>query len=431
MFKKIETQMMYVKSMKPECHSDELEIILVLSGTIQLYKIERHVELKKGEFAFVNRHITHYIESDGAYILSCKIKLKYFKNIFNRIEYVEFLGINELNEFQRPLSTRLNAILVDLLIKEYQVELNQESDDILDEEIVRTLFNSYQLIDNIKNDKDFINEELQDRYYFIVEYVFNHIDQKIVSDDIIKLLYMNSTYFSQFVKRIGGVGFKELVLYRKLIFMTCYLLNPVYSMDEIASKVGITDMKSFYTVFKKHFKESPSKWRHRVLEIENNYEIVEDRQILDTFIQENKISKHTDNTIIKLYKYLLVSLRETKNFHQTEFILNPYLDMGETVNDDYQIYKCFDSLHKVIKDNNLKLCLIYPYRFIKEESQYNLALEFLKLSISKNSFNEVKKWKIVIMVRNILDVDKAEVIRKNIIKEIGITNVEVQLDALQ
>ena len=85
---------------------------------------------------------------------------------------------------------------------------------------------------------------------------------------------MNPAYFSQFMKKINGEGFKSFASYRKLIRIMDYLLDDELSMSEIANAVGILNMKSFYALFNKYFAESPMKWKERMKETSDNYQIL-------------------------------------------------------------------------------------------------------------------------------------------------------------
>ena len=236
--KRIIAEMMQIYSQKAHYHEEELEIILVLKGSITIHKIQRSVTIHENELTFINRFIAHRIESQGAYILSVKIKLSEFKDIFDKIEYVEFLNNDELRPLERPLKERLNAIVVDLLIKLYHEEDSEER-RFDEHNLMHMLFTSYQLISHTKTQEEYLTLDLQQRYYSIVEYIMVNMNQKIGVDDILKRFYMNPAYFSQFMKKINGEGFKSFASYRKLIRIMDYLLDDELSMSEIANAVGI------------------------------------------------------------------------------------------------------------------------------------------------------------------------------------------------
>ncbi|MCD7893222.1 MAG: helix-turn-helix domain-containing protein, partial [Erysipelotrichaceae bacterium] len=280
---RIETSMYQVKSMKPHFHKDELEIILVLKGEITYYKVERKVQVKAGEFVFANRFVPHYIESDNATILTSKIKIEEFKHIFPRIEYVEFMNFDELMILDRPLKQRINQILEEYIIKDYLLKDDQDSKQKYFNEdlIVQLLFTHYQLISHLNKKENYLKDDILDRYYLIVEYVWTHIHEKIVVEDVLKCVYMNGAYFSQFMKSVSGKGFKEFVTYRKLIICDEMLIETDNSMIEIADNVGIRDMKSFYIIFKRYFQTSPAKYRALIREVKDNFKKIDDMAIIN------------------------------------------------------------------------------------------------------------------------------------------------------
>ena len=85
---RVKSTMLYVQTIKPHFSESNLEIILVLKGSITIQKVERVVTVNEGEFTLINRYIVHSIQSEGAYILSAKIRLSEFRDIFDKMEYV-------------------------------------------------------------------------------------------------------------------------------------------------------------------------------------------------------------------------------------------------------------------------------------------------------------------------------------------------------
>ena len=425
---RVTAQMIQVQSLKPVYHSEYLEIILVLKGTIKLHKIERVVEVHAGEFSFINRNIVHYIESDGATIISFKINLASFKHIFERIEYVEFTNYNEFNLLDNSLKEKMDAILLDLLINEYRLlQSDKGSEELvfIEDQLVQMLFSSYQLVNQMKEEEDYINSELVSRYYYVVEYVFEHIGEKIIADDITNKLYMNSAYFSQFMKKVGGVGFKEFVLYRKLTYITALLLDKNYSLDEISLKAGITDTKSFYSLFKKYFNTSPSKWRKSISMIDDSYCYCEDMVLLNTFIEEHKIDKHKENTIARYIKYF-IDERNKKNLHQMTIVINPYEDMNEDDKDEYQAYKYLSSLLKIVDEYDMTLNWIFLYENLRDVRNNKLYFDFLSSALFNVGYSRVRRWNISIVVYNSSDILPA----KKLVRETEKMVNGIQVDTL-
>ena len=114
---RVVTKEMFVKQTKLHHHKDDLELVLVIKGEIHLHKVERMVTLKENEFALVNRDVPHYINSDeGATVLLTHIRLSKFIDIFDKMEYVEFITLEELNCIDNPLKKRLDSIVIDFII---------------------------------------------------------------------------------------------------------------------------------------------------------------------------------------------------------------------------------------------------------------------------------------------------------------------------
>ncbi|MCD8028280.1 MAG: AraC family transcriptional regulator [Erysipelotrichaceae bacterium] len=386
---RIETSMCYVKSIKPHFHKDELEIILVLQGEITYYKVERKVKVKAGEFVFANRFVPHYIESDGATILTSKIKIEEFAHIFPRIAYVEFMNFDELMVLDKPLKQRINQILEDFIIKDYLLNNSQDTNQKYFNEdlIAQLLFSHYQLISHLKKEDNYLKDDILDRYYLIVEYVWTHIHEKIVVDDVLKCVYMNGAYFSQFMKNISGNGFKEFATYRKLIVCVDMLIDTDMSMIDIADSVGIRDMKSFYIIFKRYFQISPAKYRAMMRKIQNDYELIDDLDIINNYIDQYCIHLNdNDNTIEKAYHYLY-SFKKDLNTLEYEIIISPYQDMGDEIDETYQPYKYIYMLATIIENSTAKCVLRYPFWILKDQNHWNLLLTSLSSLAHAFGFN--------------------------------------------
>lgn len=427
---RIRVKMMEVYSKKAHYHQDDLEIILVLKGSLTIHKVQRSLTIHEGEFTFINRFIVHSIQSDGAKVLTIKIRLSEFKDIFEKIEYVEFLNNDEIHAIERPLKDRLNAVVIDLLIKLYS-NSKDERERLLDENnLVYLLFLSYQLISHTKNQEEYPAFELQLRYYSIVEYIMKHMDKKIEVEDILQEFYMNPTYFSQFMKKIGGEGFKTFLSYRKLIHILDLLIDDQLSMVEIANSVGILNMKSFYGLFKKYFEDSPIKWKEKTALINDDCYEIKEEQPLQDFIRKYHIDKHRDNTIYKLYKYLVIAKANKMDMSGLDIVLNPYLDMGEDIDEDYQVFKFLDMLVQLIKSLDAHIKIIFPFHYLKVDGQKQLLFQALRLQTLQNGINEVKKWKICFYIDRLSDYQEAMDLKNNIEKIIGTLDIHIALDVL-
>lgn len=436
MERRMTTDLIYVKSMKPHYHEGDLEIVLVLEGEVTVHKMERLVHLKEGEFTFINRRIVHYITSEGAYILSSRLQLNQFRECFKQIEYVEFMTMNEQDLYERPLQERQKAIVRDQVIKDYllQNRLDGSEPPVLEEKIfnekqlMHYLFLSFQLMASYKKEDGHQNWELTERYYQIVEYISKHIHEKITTEDVLKEFYMNAAYFSQFMKKVGGIGFKDFVTYRKMVFINMLLLNEQYTINEIAELVEITDMKMFYQNFKKTFKTSPAKWREQILAIEDSYEIQTDVKLVERFVVRHRIDHHRENSMSRYYRFISCCKEKGISLQDTEVMVNPYEDMGDEIDRDYQAYKYSGALFELIREVGAKVVLAYPMKIVLDEEVYALTVTTLKHIFHMNEVNEVKKWRILLKASNVKELETAQRLKKEIEEKIGSFNVDIVLE---
>lgn len=423
------TEMLYIRSMPPHYHEDQLELLLVLEGTVTVHRMERQTVLHEGEFTFINRRIVHYITSEGAYVLSTRVKLKEFRHVYERIEYVEFMNHDENPNTLRPLRWRLNAIVVDLILQDYRYCRNPElaaEKEFYETQLVDFIFCSYQLAACLRTDAGFLNDDLTDRFYMVAEYIMEHVREKIMVEDIMKLVYMNPAYFSQFMKKAGGVGFKDFFMYRKLMVVSMLLLDEQYSVNEIASMVDLTDMKAFYHMFKKYYRISPARWREQLRQIPEDYQVCDRPEVLEAFKQGHWIDKRQDSGIAHLYQYMAKCKKDGISLKDVDVVLKPYAGMP-VINPYYQPYKYFGALIHLIQNVGARLVMTYPLWVLQDENHYQLTVQALESFAVAHGIGEVRRWKIVIEVGLDGDMRKAQAIQQNLMKQTDLSNVNVRI----
>lgn len=431
MNKRINTELLYIKSMKPHFHIDELELLLVLRGNLTVFRMEKQIKLSEGQFTFINCRSVHYLISDGAYVLSTRIRLREFKYIYDRIEYVDFLNRDELTENPGSLTKRVGMAITDFIIKDYQLtalpELSDEK-EFYENQLVHLLFNSYQTAFSLKKEDESLNRNMMDRYYAVVEYITNHVREKLNAETILQMFYMHPNYFSQFMKKAGGIGFKDLVSYRKLAEIEMLLLHEEYSLADIAEQMDFIDMKAFYHIFKKYFHTSPSKWREQLLKIEDNWQICHEQEVFDTYILQHHIHQHQDNHMAKLYRYLLECQEKHIDLSDMDIIIDPYKDMG-TDSTNFQPYKYSTPLLYLIRNTGAHASISYPVKVMRREEDRIFLTDSIKGLFRSHGEAEVKKWKFILRIDDGADAALAKEL-KNTLLELGLVQVRIMMTGM-
>ena len=430
MEERIHSKVYYVKETKLHMNTNELQIILVLKGTIKIHKVDEAIELKENEFTFINTKLPYYIESDGAYVLSTLIDLSKFTNIFDKIEYVEFITLDTISHIEGGLKARLDYSIIDFVVKNYLYTDKSyyiSEKQFNEEQLVCLLFSQYQLINYNRDFEQYYSSDLIDRYYTIVKYIIDHIHEKIKAPDILEVVYMNQTYFSQFMKKVSGIGFKEFVNYRKLAIVMNEMVHRDDALSDIANEVGITDMKSFYNIFKKYHNTSPALWKKEMTNLKDDYEEVDNEDIIHDYAMQANIMKHNESTFEKLTKYLLICKANNVNLTGMEISINPYLDCKEGEEMYYQPYKYITSALTALNPFHIKLVLNYEFKNLRQEGEKALLLNTLKVCTFRVGLAEMKKWRIIFNVDNIRDFNEAKAFKAQIEKTTSNVNVIISL----
>lgn len=107
------------------------------------------------------------------------------------------------------------------------------------------------------------NQSCAERKLFrpVVEYMTEHVDKNLKTEDMAKLVHMQTTYFIKRFKKTYGLPpigyFNRMKVYKA---MTA-LAGTDMPIEQIAQSVGITDSAYFARMFKKYCNITPSKYR--------------------------------------------------------------------------------------------------------------------------------------------------------------------------
>lgn len=129
-----------------------------------------------------------------------------------------------------------------------------------------------------------------DRLHEINDYVHNHMKEKMTIGDIAKILNFTDSYTSEYIRRIS-IGFREMVNYVRANASEDYLLKTDKTILEISEECGFSDVKYYYSAFKRWYKCTPKQFRDqygRISEEKITYRSLDDiGEILDRMLEEH------------------------------------------------------------------------------------------------------------------------------------------------
>lgn len=95
----------------------------------------------------------------------------------------------------------------------------------------------------------------------IQQYIDRNLSENITSIDIARYLYLNSSYFSRYFKRLTGINFTDYVHQYKMKIASKMLKTSSQSLESLAIGLGYSDRTYFSKVFKKYMGTTPSEYK--------------------------------------------------------------------------------------------------------------------------------------------------------------------------
>lgn len=95
----------------------------------------------------------------------------------------------------------------------------------------------------------------------IQQFIDQHLADNITSIDIARHLYLNSSYFSRYFKRLTGVNFTDYVHQYKMGIAAKMMKSSTQTLESLAMGLGYSDRTYFSKVFKKYIGMTPSEYK--------------------------------------------------------------------------------------------------------------------------------------------------------------------------
>ncbi|WP_339209554.1 response regulator [Paenibacillus sp. FSL K6-3182] len=119
-----------------------------------------------------------------------------------------------------------------------------------------------KLIHIAKNRQKGLEPVIQEpKLQVIQQYLDKNLSENITSIDMARHLYLNSSYFSRYFKRLTGVNFTDFVHQYKMKIAAKMLKTSNQSIESLAMGLGYSDRTYFSKVFKKYIGMTPSEYK--------------------------------------------------------------------------------------------------------------------------------------------------------------------------
>lgn len=312
-----------VKNLNPHFHQN-LEILYVLEGNIQLNVCEDIFELKTNDVIVIGENQKHsYISREDVLIGIIHINYNELNQYINMKENCfkcnSSIDKNKGYQELRVLLSRIFKLYFDK--KQEAAYLNSLYFSLLHVLISNFSYKN----DNVINNNTNIVEE--NRINEIICYINSNYQYAISLNDLASQLYLSTTYLSKYIKRKLGMNFVNYLNNIRLENALNDMRKTEKSLTRIALDNGFPNTTAFSTAFKKEYDITPSFWlkNHKEeyeKERENiNIDLEKKGEHIKSFIEKNisgkeELKQTNDNVII------IDSTNEVNNFKNVNRMIN-------------------------------------------------------------------------------------------------------------
>lgn len=288
------------KVQNTEFHQD-LEILYILEGALEIQIESEKYELRKGDFLLINANKRHSFHETQGDLLTAAFRVN-----FSMLS--EYLGTNQILFWcntaadKNEAYERLRQILDRILNRYY--DRDGEGALYLNSIYYEALYvlTSYFII---RADDSRLREQAapdNSRVFEIQNYVQANYQKQISLNDLAKKLYLSNAYLSKYIKKRFGLSFLEYVNNVRLFHAVDELLYSDRKITRIALENGFPTTASFNKAFKEIYHMTPSAYRSSLNRgEEKNVQQEEEKKQIEKRVKAylEGDGKAAENTVVK------------------------------------------------------------------------------------------------------------------------------------
>ena len=355
----------YLENMPNHWHKG-IEIILVLSGSVDIVHGGEQSSLCEDDLLVINRKSIHSLSSaKGCSLVSLQIGTD------------ELLGIENADDYFVCDSSKSNDKGGFYSIKRLIAELvKANSNENADNHYynLSTLYAIYgELCKRFRPDE--VARPKTEKYFkrltSIVEYIEDHYKEGITLKDVARDQHLSVPYLSSFIEKYLGVSFLTYYNELRLERAVAGMLTSDRSIEEISLDNGFSDPRSFVKLFKKKYNELPSEYRkaHRSTRGGSSQELYYD-------INSDKGVVSKESNLALLAKYLSPPSDGSQDIAHTDktekLIIKEQINTSLVKKNLIHSFKTFTSVGRA------KELLFADVQRMLTELQSNIGYEYIK-----------------------------------------------------
>ncbi len=252
---------------------DDLEIVYLLKGNINMRNGHYSYRLKEGDIYFFNEREMHSfeaVEGEPNMVLILHIDLKYYSKYYEgKLENNFFVsGVDSDDgddEHLEMLKAIISKIMVEMIQKGYGYEhrIIEKTHNMIS--LLLSDFQHFLLEDgkfvNCKWKKE--NKILSGRLMRITTYMYDNYHRKLTLNEIADNEHLSLFYLSHVIKESTGLSFQGLLNFIRVEESEKLVLDTRKKMGAIAEECGFSALRYFVKHFEQWFGMPPSEYREK------------------------------------------------------------------------------------------------------------------------------------------------------------------------
>ncbi|MFD2671657.1 helix-turn-helix domain-containing protein [Marinicrinis sediminis] len=248
----------------------ETEVLAILEGQLEVNVENEEYILNKGDVILIGSNQLHRDRCRDVrlryIVLQFDLEQFFDQSIMQFYNLFEEAG-NRLSQFNYIFSKHPDVR--DEVFHCVKTVHEESKDKKRGYEIAVTVCVQKIILAMLRNDergllRDRINPEFE-RIKPVLDYVEQHLHEKLQVEHACKLANMSYYYFCKFFKRAVGMSFTDYVNYKKIKKAEHLLLTKDYSVSTIGEMISMPNMAHFYKCFRKYNDCSPNEFRKKML----------------------------------------------------------------------------------------------------------------------------------------------------------------------
>lgn len=253
------------RSLSTQIQAGVLEIILCVRGSIKFSYAYEEFILHEGEFISVDRDAYYLVEGKNCICVSFFIDLEPFYKKYPATKNSMFV-CEALAQSTRPYPTKahleLQGLLLGILIylgedKPFDPKLINRATD----KIMKTMVSDFDILFFLAP-REQLSEKYVERYHEMSIFLWERLHEPVTLKDLADAFHLTESYVSEFIRK-SGLSFKKMVAYNRANASEQALLTTNKSIAEIAEIYGFSDVKLYYTAFKRWYRCTPRQFREK------------------------------------------------------------------------------------------------------------------------------------------------------------------------